>query len=426
MACCGSRVADMKTLTSWKRSRSSSALSSPRSFGISTESATSSGTSIASSTSRASASCGITSARTKLVTSSRRSPVRASSSISRTLSAVAMTSGSFWKPSRGPTSRMRTCWTEVLTSAQSRVRPLMTDSVTVIGASGALGYGLALRLGIAGVPIVIGSRDAGRAEETAAQARRRGAGRQLRGLRERRGRGAPRGRVPVRAVPQPVRDADEPQGAPARGPAAWSTRPCRWPPRCPGKATRMLGVWQGSAAQQAAEMVPDGVRVVSALHTVSAAGAARPGADARRGRARLRRQEGRQARARPSSIERIPGLRCVDCGRLEQARITESLTALLIGDQRPLQDPRGHPHHRRCRTRCGSPRRSPRRRHRRREARARDARRGRRRPRRDRQHRRRRRDPRRPRLARPGPRDVLARRPHRRARLGPARRHLRA
>ena len=29
-------------------------------------------------------------------------------------------------------------------------------------------------------------------------------------------------------------------------------------------------------------------------------------------------------------IERIDGLRCVDCGRLEMARITESLTALLI------------------------------------------------------------------------------------------------
>src|SRR5690606_8382765 len=37
-----------------------------------------------------------------------------------------------------------------------------------------------------------------------------------------------------------------------------------------GKATRLLGVWQGSAAQQAQEMVPAGVRVVSALHTVSA------------------------------------------------------------------------------------------------------------------------------------------------------------
>ena len=48
----------------------------------------------------------MTSARTKLVTSSRRSPVRASRSISRTLSAVGITSGSFWNPSRGPTSRI--------------------------------------------------------------------------------------------------------------------------------------------------------------------------------------------------------------------------------------------------------------------------------------------------------------------------------
>src|SRR5215216_1815092 len=37
-----------------------------------------------------------------------------------------------------------------------------------------------------------------------------------------------------------------------------------------GRATRLLGVPQGSAAQQAQEMAPDGVEVVSALHTVSA------------------------------------------------------------------------------------------------------------------------------------------------------------
>jgi hypothetical protein len=30
-------------------------------------------------------------------------------------------------------------------------------------------------------------------------------------------------------------------------------------------------------------------------------------------------------------IDRIDGLRCVDCGRLEMARTTEALTALLIG-----------------------------------------------------------------------------------------------
>src|SRR4029079_4040160 len=37
-----------------------------------------------------------------------------------------------------------------------------------------------------------------------------------------------------------------------------------------GKATRSLGVCQCSAAQQAQEMVPESVTVVSALHTVGA------------------------------------------------------------------------------------------------------------------------------------------------------------
>ena len=77
-------------------------------------------------------------------------------------------------------------------------------------------------------------------------------------------------------------------------------------------------------------MVPNEVRVVSALHTVSAS--------------TLRDLEqtldedvlvcgDRKADKQQAAklIQRIPGLRCVDCGRLEQARITESLTALLIG-----------------------------------------------------------------------------------------------
>src|SRR4051794_23472559 len=97
-----------KTLISSMRSRSSSALSRPRSLGMRTDTLTSSGMSARSRTSRPSESCGMTSARTKLVTSMRFRPVRASSSTRRTLSSVAMTSGSFWKPSRGPTSRMRT------------------------------------------------------------------------------------------------------------------------------------------------------------------------------------------------------------------------------------------------------------------------------------------------------------------------------
>lgn len=96
-----------------------------------------------------------------------------------------------------------------------------------------------------------------------------------------------------------------------------------------GKATRMIGVWQGSAAQQAQEMAPDGVRVVSALHTVSAASLAALDHPLKQdvlvcGDSRADKREA------AAVIELIDGLRCVDCGRLEMSRTTESLTALLI------------------------------------------------------------------------------------------------
>jgi len=96
-----------------------------------------------------------------------------------------------------------------------------------------------------------------------------------------------------------------------------------------GRATRMLGVWQGSAAQQALEMVPDGVRVVSALHTVSAASLSDPEHPLEQdvlvcGDSRADKREA------AGVIELIEGLRCVDCGRLEMARTAEALTALLI------------------------------------------------------------------------------------------------
>jgi len=205
----------------------------------------------------------------------------------------------------------------------------MAESVTVIGGSGALGFGVAARLGLAGTPIAIGSRDAGRAEETAARLRELVPAGNFEGLAN--GPAAERSDVVVISVPfrsqsetltnlkehlregQLVIDATVPLAAAVSG-----------------RATRMLGVWQGSAAQQAAEMVPNEVRVVSALHTVSAS--------------TLRDLEqtldedvlvcgDRKADKQQAAklIQRIPGLRCVDCGRLEQARITESLTALLIG-----------------------------------------------------------------------------------------------
>jgi NADPH-dependent F420 reductase len=96
-----------------------------------------------------------------------------------------------------------------------------------------------------------------------------------------------------------------------------------------GRATRLLGVPQGSAAQQAQEMVPDGVTVVSAFHTVSAPMLA--DLDHELDEDVLIAGDSREAKGRVADlVRRIPGLRPVDCGRLEVARFIEGLTPLLI------------------------------------------------------------------------------------------------
>ena len=213
---------------------------------------------------------------------------------------------------------------------RSYTQALVSDlaPVCIIGASGALGFGLATRLAHTGVPIVIGSRDAARATETVERAQAAVPEGSFAGYDN--ADAVSHAETVILSVPfrnqsemltnlkgalragQLLIDASVPLAA------AHS-----------GKATRMLGVWQGSAAQQAAEMAPDGVRVVSALHTVSAASLS--DLEHRMAEDVLvcgdSRADKREAAA---LIERIDGLRCVDCGRLEMARITESLTALLI------------------------------------------------------------------------------------------------
>jgi NADPH-dependent F420 reductase len=204
-----------------------------------------------------------------------------------------------------------------------------TDPVAIIGASGALGFGLAVRLGRAGVPVAIGSRDAARAQEAAERAL---------GL-------APDGEFSGHDNADAVRHADTViLSVPFRNHSETLTnlKDAFTPGQLlidatvplaaavSGKATRMLGVWQGSAAQQALEMAPDGVRLVSGLHSVSAASLTDLEHPLEQdvllcGNSREDKRQAAQL------IERIDGLRCVDGGQLEMSRITESLTALLIG-----------------------------------------------------------------------------------------------
>jgi len=200
--------------------------------------------------------------------------------------------------------------------------------VSIIGASGALGFGLAVRWGRAGIPVVIGSRDAARAEEAAERARAAVPDGDFTGAEN--ADAATRADVVVLTVP--FRNQSETltnlKNVLREGQVLVDTT-VPLAAAVSGRATRMLGVWQGSAAQQAAEMVPDGVRVVSALHTVSAG--LLSDLDHVLDEDILvcgDRREDKQAVI--ELIGRIDGLRAVDAGRLEMARIAESLTPLLI------------------------------------------------------------------------------------------------
>jgi 8-hydroxy-5-deazaflavin:NADPH oxidoreductase len=201
-------------------------------------------------------------------------------------------------------------------------------SIPIIGGTGALGYGLALRWAREGTEIVIGSRSPERADEAARRVRDAAPDSRIEGLPN--AEAARRGSIVFLCVPfraqsetlNNLREALEPGQllVDCTSPMAAAVG---------GRATRSLGVWQGSAAQQAQEMVPAGVTVVSALHSVSAsvmADLSRPldediliCADRKADKARV-----------AELVERIPGLRAVNAGALEMARVAEQLTPLLI------------------------------------------------------------------------------------------------
>lgn len=201
------------------------------------------------------------------------------------------------------------------------------EIIPIIGGTGALGFGLSLAFARAGRQIAIGSRDPARASEAAGRAAEAVPGVSIEGLSNE--EAATKGDILFLAVPfraqsetltnlrdslregQILVDCTVPLAAAVSG-----------------KATRLLGVWQGSAAEQAQEMVPDGVTVVSALHTVSAKSLA-DGVEFDEDTLICGDRKADKAKV-AGLIELIPGLRAVNAGALETSRITESLTPLLI------------------------------------------------------------------------------------------------
>src|SRR5215831_8966994 len=205
----------------------------------------------------------------------------------------------------------------------------MSRKIGILGGTGPKGAGLAARWAAAGEHMIIGSRDANRAAETAKL------------LRARLGSTAKIDSAENAATL--VQCEIVVLTVPFSGHAALlkQLKP-RWKPgqvlidttvplaaAVGGTPSRMLGVWQGSAAQQTRELIPSSVAVAAAFHNLSAELLAKDGpvdCDI------LVCSDDEEAKRVASELAtKIPGARPLNGGKLENARIVESLTALLIG-----------------------------------------------------------------------------------------------
>lgn len=202
-----------------------------------------------------------------------------------------------------------------------------SPTIPIIGGTGALGTGLAFRWSSGGAKVVLGSRDADRAADVAAEVAGRSGG-EVEGMAN--ADAVATGDVVFLTVPfasqsetmASVRDSLEPGQIVVDCTVPLATA-------IGGTPTRTVGVWQGSAAEQAQEIVPEGVTVVSALHTISAQGLADPEWIPDEDVLVCGDRKADKARA-AELISRIEGLRPVNAGRLETSRFVEQLTPMLI------------------------------------------------------------------------------------------------
>jgi 8-hydroxy-5-deazaflavin:NADPH oxidoreductase len=204
------------------------------------------------------------------------------------------------------------------------------EHVAVVGATGDLGFGLALRWAKAGIEIVIGSRAAERAESAAARINERVPDARVSGLVNE--SAASSSDVVVVTVPfagqaeiyKSIADHIR-EGA--------VVVDCTVPlaTAVGGRAVQTLGVWHGSAAQQAESLLAKGKGVLcSAFHTLAAGEL--ENIDAPVEGDVLVCGSKRDAKQRVAElVDAIPDLRYVDAGRLENAKLIEPLTALLVG-----------------------------------------------------------------------------------------------
>lgn len=205
----------------------------------------------------------------------------------------------------------------------------MARKIAILGGTGPEGSGLANRLARAGEHIVIGSREASRAQEMAQQLRNQiGGAVQIEGADN----AAAAAQCEVAVLTLPF-SGQAPLLKQLKG--VWKPGTVVIDTTVPlaatvgGSPTRMIGVWQGSAAEAAAELLPAGISIAAAFQNLGAellAGDAPVDCDVL-----VCSDDDNAKKVAMELAGKITGVRALNGGKLENARIVESITALLIG-----------------------------------------------------------------------------------------------
>lgn len=200
--------------------------------------------------------------------------------------------------------------------------------IAIVGGTGDLGFGLALHWAAKGFDLIIGSREQAKADAAVARLKERVPDATAEGLDNAAATAA--GDIVVVAVPfsglvpiyKSIAGAVTPEKV-----VVDATVPVE--ASLGGKATHVFGVWEGSAAQLGLAFLPKGTKMCAAFHTLSASALEEDGAVIEGDVLVCGNKDGKLKVK--ELIEAIPNLRFVDAGPLENARIVEPITALLIG-----------------------------------------------------------------------------------------------
>ncbi len=203
--------------------------------------------------------------------------------------------------------------------------------IAIIGGTGDQGFGLALRFTKAGEDVIIGSRDIKKAENAVSRIKKILKDEKLQNIRGLSNEDAAKEgdivilTVPLTAQMAILKDIEEFLEDKILVDATVPLESF-----VGGAPTRYIDLCMGSAAERSAEFLKDrNTKVISAFNNISSANLMNIKEDVNGDC--LVSGDDEDAKIKVMKLaEKIPGVRAIDCGPLESARIVEKITPLLI------------------------------------------------------------------------------------------------